>query len=147
MGLGYVPDDACVVASVKKLPAAHYLLIERGRPVPMPRRWWDLDFTSRASGSVKDLEAELVDRMRAAVKLRMVSDVPLGAFLSGGVDSSAVVALMAEASGAGVQTFSIGFDEPSFDERQHARRVAEHCGTDHHELVVRPDALAIQEQL
>ena len=77
----------------------------------------------------------------------MVSDVPLGAFVSGGVDSSIVVGLMAEASSRPVKTFSIGFDEPQFDELEHARRVADHFRTDHHEFVVRPDGLAILDRL
>ena len=139
MGLGYVPDDACIVAGVRKLPAAHFLLIERGRPVPRPARWWDLDFTRRASGSVRDLEAELVDRMRTAVRLRMVSDVPLGAFLSGGVDSSAVVALMAEASTGAVKTCTIGFGEARHDERRYADAVARRYHTDHRQRVVAAD--------
>ena len=100
MALGYVPDDACFVAGVRKLPAGHFLLVERGKPVPQPVKWWDVDFSNRAKGSERDLEAELLDRMRAGVRSRMVADVPLGAFLSGGVDSSAVVALMAEAVAA-----------------------------------------------
>lgn len=147
MGLGYVPDDASVVAGVKKLPAAHYLLLERGRPVPAPRRWWDLDFTSRASGSLKDLEAELVDRMRAAVKLRMVSDVPVGAFLSGGVDSSAVVALMAELSKGAVKTCTIGFQEAGHDERDYAEAIAARYHTDHRERVVAADDFGLIDRL
>ncbi|HEX4693932.1 XrtA/PEP-CTERM system amidotransferase [Sphingomonas sp.] len=147
MGLGYVPDDACIVAGVRKLPAAHYLLIERGRPVPQPQRWWDLDFTRRASGSLKDLEAELVDRMRHAVKLRMVSDVPLGAFLSGGVDSSAVVALMAEASKGAVKTCTIGFQEAGHDERAYADAIARRYHTDHRERVVASDDYALLNRL
>jgi asparagine synthase (glutamine-hydrolysing) len=98
LGLGYVPDDACILAGVKKLPAGHHLSIRRGRPLPAPVQWWDASFADRAIGSAAALEEELVGRMREAVRSRMIADVPLGAFLSGGVDSAAVVALMAEAS-------------------------------------------------
>jgi asparagine synthase (glutamine-hydrolysing) len=94
-----------------------------------------------------DAIAGLRDVLRDAVRSHLVSDVPLGAFLSGGVDSSLVVGLMAECSHVPVKTFSIGFDEPAFDELQHARRVARHFGTDHHELVVTPDAIAILDAL
>jgi asparagine synthase (glutamine-hydrolysing) len=107
LGLGYVPDDACMIAGVRKLPAGHFLLLERGKPVPEPIRWWGLDFSRRAKGKPADLEAELLERMRAAVRSRMAADVPVGALLSGGVDSSAVVALMAEASRTAVKTCSI----------------------------------------
>ncbi len=136
LAFGYVPDDACLVAGVKKLAAGHFLLVERGRPVPSPRKWWDLDFSNRATGSAKALGEELVDRMRAAVRSRMVADVPLGAFLSGGVDSSAVVALMAEASPKAVRTCTIGFDEAGHDEREYADTVARRFATDHRERVV-----------
>ncbi|HVJ03868.1 MAG TPA: XrtA/PEP-CTERM system amidotransferase [Sphingomonas sp.] len=131
LGLGYVPDDASIVAGVKKLPAGHFLLLERGRAVPQPSRWWDIDFSKRATGKRRDLEAELIDRMRTAVRSRMIADVPLGAFLSGGVDSSAVVALMAEASRAAVKTCTIGFDEADHDETAYARLVADRFATAH----------------
>lgn len=131
MGLGYVPDDTCILNGVRKLPAGHFLLLERGRAVPAPRRWWDLDFSNRARGSARDLSAELVERMREGVRSRMVSDVPLGAFLSGGVDSSSVVALMAEASRRPVKTCTIGFDEADHDETAYARQIAERFATDH----------------
>ncbi|WP_375396157.1 XrtA/PEP-CTERM system amidotransferase [uncultured Sphingomonas sp.] len=147
MGLGYVPDDTCLVAGVRKLPAAHFLLLERGRPVPPPRRWWDLDFTRRARGSAADLGAELVDRLRRAVRLRMVSDVPLGAFLSGGVDSSAVVALMAEASSGAVRTSTIGFEEAGHDERAYAAAIARRYHTDHRERTVAADDFALIDRL
>jgi len=147
MGLGYVPDDACIVAGVKKLAAAHFLLLERGRPIGLPTRWWDMDFTKRAIGSVKDLEAELIERMRAAVRLRMVSDVPLGAFLSGGVDSSAVVALMAEASKEAVKTCTIGFQESGHDERAYADAIAARYHTDHRERVVAADDFQLIDRL
>ncbi len=147
LGLGYVPDDACIVAGVRKLPAGHFLLVERGRPVPEPRRWWDLDFSNRATGSADALGEELLDRMRAAVRSRMVADVPLGAFLSGGVDSSAVVALMAEADRRAVLTCTIGFDEAGHDERAHAQVVADRFRTDHRTRVVSPDDFALIDTL
>ncbi|MGC5799715.1 XrtA/PEP-CTERM system amidotransferase [Sphingomonas sp. NFX23] len=136
LAFGYVPDDSCMVAGVKKLAAGHFLLVERGKSVPQPRKWWDVDFSNRATGSAKALGEELVDRMRAGVRSRMVADVPLGAFLSGGVDSSAVVALMAEASPKAVRTCTIGFDEAGHDERSYADTVARRFATDHRERVV-----------
>lgn len=147
LGLGYVPDDACLIAGVRKLPAGHYLLVERGRRVPDPVRWWDIDFSRRATGKPRDLEAELVEHMRAAVVSRMVSDVPLGAFLSGGVDSSAVVALMAEASRSAVKTCTIGFDEADHDETAYARLVAERFATDHRTRTVASDDFTLIDKL
>ena len=147
MAWGYVPDDACLVAGVKKLPAAHFLLVERGRPVPAPRRWWDVSFADRARGSADALADEYRERLRAAVRSRMVADVPLGAFLSGGVDSSAVVALMAEASPRAVSTCTIGFAEAGHDERAPARLVAERFATDHRERVVGADDVSLVDTL
>jgi asparagine synthase (glutamine-hydrolysing) len=147
LGLGYVPDDACLIAGIRKLPAGSFLFVERGKPVPEPRRWWDIDFSNRATGSAAALGEELVDRMRAAVRSRMVADVPLGAFLSGGVDSSAVVALMAEASAQAVRTCTIGFDEAGHDERAHADAVADRFRTDHRSRVVRPDDFTLLDTL
>ncbi|MBC9031201.1 amidotransferase 1, exosortase A system-associated [Sphingomonas sp. JC676] len=147
LGLGYVPDDASMLAGVKKLPAGHFLLIERGRPVPDPVRWWDIDFSKRATGKVRDLEAELVEHMRAAVRSRMIADVPLGAFLSGGVDSSAVVALMAEASRAAVKTCTIGFDEADHDETSHAQIVADRFATSHNIRTVDSDDFGLIDTL
>jgi asparagine synthase (glutamine-hydrolysing) len=147
LGLGYVPDDASVLAGVKKLPAGHYLLLERGKPVPKPVEWWDVDFSQRATGSPRDLEAELVEHLRVAVRSRMMADVPLGAFLSGGVDSSAVVALMAEASRAAVKTCTIGFDEAGYDETAHAALVAERFRTEHRVKTVAADDFALIDTL
>lgn len=144
---GYVPDDACIVAGVRKLAAGHFLHLRRGQPVPPPQRWWQLSFAERAKGSAKDLEAELLDLLRSAVRSRLVADVPLGAFLSGGVDSSGVVALMAEASRHAVKTCTIGFDETGLDERSHAALVAARFHTDHRERVVRPDDLHLLDTL
>ncbi|MBZ6383428.1 XrtA/PEP-CTERM system amidotransferase [Sphingomonas sanguinis] len=147
LALGYVPDDASMVAGIRKLPAGHFLLIERGRGVPAPRRWWDVDFSNRETGSAARLGEELLARMREGVTSRMVADVPLGAFLSGGVDSSGVVALMAEASPRAVRTCTIGFEEAGHDERGYARTIAQHFATDHVERVVRADDFTLIDTL
>jgi asparagine synthase (glutamine-hydrolysing) len=130
-GLGYVPDDSCLVEGVSKLPAGHHLYVRRGRPVPKPSSWWDLDFSEPQRRSAGQLEEELVERLGAAVRSRMIADVPLGAFLSGGVDSSAVVAFMADASRSAVETCSIGFDSADHDETKFAALVAERFATNH----------------
>lgn len=142
LALGYVPDDACFVAGVKKLPAGHFLRIERGKPMPAPSQWWDLDFSQRTRAKADAIEEELRDLLRQAVRSRMVSDVPLGAFLSGGVDSSTVVAMMAEISKAPVQTCSIGFDEKALDETAYAELVAKRFATDHRSRTVASDDFA-----
>lgn len=141
----YTPRDASIFAGIEKLPPGHLLTWHAGR-IDV-RSFWELPAGERSFVS----EAEAVDSLRAvlrdAVRSHLMSDVPLGAFLSGGVDSSLVVGLMAEASDRPVKTFSIGFDEPEFDELEHARMVARHFGTDHHEFVVKPDALSIVDDL
>jgi asparagine synthase (glutamine-hydrolysing) len=147
MALGYVPDDACLVSGVKKLAAGHSLLVERGKPVARPAKWWDIDFSDRAKGSARELEKELLERMRAAVRSRLVADVPLGAFLSGGVDSSGVVALMAEASKRAVKTCTIGFDTAGYDERTYAEAVARRFATEHRERVVAAEDFALLDTL
>ena len=136
---GYVPDTHSILSGVHKLPAGHFMLCEAGKPLPQPRRWWDISFAERSTGSQEDLAAELIERLRAAVRSRMVSDVPLGAFLSGGVDSSSVVALMSEASGEPVRTCSIGFDVEAVDETGYAERVARQFATDHRARTVSQD--------
>ena len=147
LAYGYVPDDACLIAGVKKLPAGHSLLLERGRAVPAPSRWWDIDFSRRATGSVKALEEQLLALLRDAVTSRMVSDVPLGAFLSGGVDSSTVVALMAESSKRAVKTCTIGFNEAGHDERGYADVIATRFATEHRERVVAADDFGLIDTL
>src|SRR5688500_8919670 len=136
LALGYVPDDSCMLEGVRKLPAGHYLLVARGKPVPAPVKYWDVDFASPSRASAAQLEEELIEHLRRAVRSRMVADVPLGAFLSGGIDSSAVVAFMAEASRAAVETCSIGFDEADHDETRFARIVAERFATSHRSRIV-----------
>ena len=147
MAWGYVPDDACIVAGVRKLAAGHFLLVERGKAMPTPRQWWDVDFSNRARGSAAALGEELLARMRDGVRSRMVADVPLGAFLSGGVDSSAVVALMAEDSRAAVKTCTIGFAEADHDERRYADQVAQRFATDHATRIVSSDDHALIDTL
>jgi len=147
LALGYVPDDASIVASVNKLAAGHFLLIERGRGTPRPRLWWDVDFSHRENGTAAQLGEGLLDRMREGVTSRMVADVPLGAFLSGGVDSSGVVALMAEASPRAVRTCTIGFEEAGHDERGYAQTIAQRFATDHVERVVRADDFSLIDTL
>ncbi|MFC7497897.1 XrtA/PEP-CTERM system amidotransferase [Enterovirga sp. GCM10030262] len=147
LAFGYVPDDACFVAGVRKLPAGHYMLVRRGRGVPAPTAWWDVDFSNPIKGKPDVLAEELTALMRDAVRSRMVADVPLGAFLSGGVDSSAVVALMAEASRGAVETCSIGFDQANHDETRYARLVAERFATRHRARVVAADDFSLIDTL
>ncbi|MXO50409.1 amidotransferase 1, exosortase A system-associated [Erythrobacter gaetbuli] len=139
MTWGYVPDHRAVLKNVSKLPAGHFMLLEHGRPVSPPRQWWDISFEHRERGSAADHSAQLLHLMREGVTSRMVADVPLGAFLSGGVDSSSVVALMSEASNRPVTSCSIGFDEESVDETSYARAVAKLFDTDHQERIVSAD--------
>ena len=136
---GYVPDSRAILKGVRKLPAGHSLLLRHGAPPPRPTQWWDVSFAERRKGKVQDFEAELLHLMRQAVSSRMVADVPLGAFLSGGVDSSSVVALMAEGSQRPVQTCSIGFDVAGLDESAYATKVAQRFSTDHASRLVSPD--------
>ncbi len=136
---GYVPDHRSILAGVEKLPAGHFRLLRHDAVPSAPVRWWDVGFTERRREKPQDLEAELLFHLREAVTSRMVADVPLGAFLSGGVDSSSVVALMAEASREPVRTCSIGFDEAALDETSYARQIATRFATDHRERVVAVD--------
>lgn len=147
MAWGYVPDTHSILAGVEKLPAGHFWLLEQGRAPGRPQRWWDIDFTVREKGREADLSAQLIHLLRDAVRSRMVADVPLGAFLSGGVDSSGVVALMSEASPSPVQTCSIGFDVAAYDETSYARQVATRFGADHAERIVATDDFAAIETL
>ena len=144
---GYIPDPKSLLSAVRKLPAAHTLTLQRGKPIPAPKRYWDVDFTARHSGKPDDLAHELVDRMREAVRLRLIADVPLGAFLSGGVDSSAVVALMAGLLDTPVNTCSIGFDVAGYDETDYAATVARRYATNHRSRIVSANDFGLVERL
>ena len=153
LALQYVPSPLTAFAGVRKLPPAHYLVIaaesDGSLAASDPIRYWELPLPDCGAARRKpaELRGELVERLAEAVRLRLVSDVPLGVFLSGGVDSSAVVAMMARIGAGPIKTFSIGFADRRYDEARYARMVAQHCGTQHRELVVEPDAVAVLPRL
>jgi asparagine synthase (glutamine-hydrolysing) len=137
----YVPSPTTAFRDVKKLPPGHRLVWQNGHATVEP--YWNVRFAEKQQLSEQDAVARFGELLRDAVRRRLIADVPLGAFLSGGMDSSSVVAEMAELSSAPVKTFSIGFGERDFDELAYARQVAQRFGTEHHELVVEPRALDI----
>ena len=137
--LGYVAEPRCIFTQARKLPPATTLLITRGRPLGEPREYWDVRFTLDNRIGEAEAREELVERLRESIRLRLMSEVPLGAFLSGGVDSSAVVALMAGLSNEPVNTCSIAFADPAFNEAEFARKVADRYRTNHHVETVESD--------
>ena len=141
----YVPTPLSAFRGVSRLPPAHSLTID-ATGVRLDR-YWQLEYEPKPTLSEADAVEAVLAALREATRVRLVSDVPLGAFLSGGIDSSVIVALMADLASGPVRTFSIGFDEAAWNELPYARQVAERFGTDHHELVVRPDAMAILPKL
>jgi asparagine synthase (glutamine-hydrolysing) len=142
LAYGCVPAPRSAFAAVRKLMPAHTLIYRDGA-VEL-ERYWQLDYSRKLEGvPTPEIEERLIDSIQQAVRRRMVADVPMGAFLSGGIDSSAVVAMMAESSSEPVKTFSIGFEEERFNELPQARLIAQRYGTDHHELIVKPDAIEI----
>jgi asparagine synthase (glutamine-hydrolysing) len=136
-----VPAPLTAYQSIRKLEPGHWLLWHDGEI--KIERYWQLDFSNKIEIAEAEAGQRVVDLLREAVRVRLMSEVPLGAFLSGGIDSSAVVALMAQESSERVKTFSIGFEEQDFSELHHARRIAEFVGSDHHEFIVKPDAMEI----
>ncbi|MBA2703367.1 MAG: asparagine synthase (glutamine-hydrolyzing) [Blastocatellia bacterium] len=136
-----VPAPLTAYRAIRKLEPGHSLRFRNGEI--KIERYWQPDFSKKVDISEQEAGEQAIRILRDAVKVRLMSEVPLGAFLSGGIDSSAVVALMSEESSTPVKTFSIGFEEQDFSELHHARRVAEHVGADHHEFIVRPDALEV----
>jgi asparagine synthase (glutamine-hydrolysing) len=147
MAYGYVPDDSSIVAGIRKLPAGHHLTLRLGAGLTEPTRYWDVSFADRTNAGEQELEEQLVALMRDAVQSRMIADVPLGAFLSGGVDSSSVVALMAEASNSAIATCSIGFDQSDHDETRYAGLVAERFATAHRSRTVAADDFSLIDRL
>jgi asparagine synthase (glutamine-hydrolysing) len=137
-----VPAPLTAYRDIRKLEPGHTLTLTREGQIKI-ERYWSPDFNKKIKISEEEAGERALELLREAVRVRLMSEVPLGAFLSGGIDSSAVVALMSEVSSQPVKTFSIGFEEQDFSELHHARRVAEHVGAEHHEFVVRPDALEV----
>ncbi len=153
LSLQYVPAPETAFTGIHRLPAAHYLAVSPDpdgtwRNIELVR-YWRLPEPGAARGGrpTEELERELVAHLDEAVRLRLIADVPLGAFLSGGIDSASIVATMARVGGGRVKTFTIGFGDPRFDETRYARMVADRYGTEHEEYVVEPDAVAILPRL
>jgi asparagine synthase (glutamine-hydrolysing) len=143
---GYIPDPHSAFQKIAKLPPGH--LAEYSHGVVRMRQYWDLPlYGTYDPGSDEACLQEMEEKLAEAVRIRLISDVPLGALLSGGVDSSVVVALMARASSNSVKTFTIGFGKEDFNETKYARMMAKRFDTDHHELVVEPDVTEILERL
>ncbi|HEX8963799.1 MAG TPA: asparagine synthase (glutamine-hydrolyzing), partial [Rhodocyclaceae bacterium] len=143
----YIPAPLTGFAAIRKLPPGHLMKVRGGKIVSLAR-YWDIDpGAATTTANFAESCEQLREQVLEATRLRMVSDVPLGAFLSGGIDSSVVVAAMCRLSADPIKTYAIGFEDEKFNELPYARQVAAHLGTDHHELTVRPDAAAIVPQL
>ncbi len=145
--LGYIPDPRSIYSGVHKLAPAHCLLVRRGEDPPQPHAYWQLRFVDGSTTRKEEAEEELISRLHQSVHMRMIADVPLGAFLSGGVDSSAVVAMMAGLQAEPVSTFSISFGTKGFDEAPYAAMIAERYDTDHHLRAVDPDSFDLLDRL
>jgi len=142
---GYSLPGSSMFSGIKKLPPAHYLICDKnGIKI---KRYWGLNYEDKLRLKEEDYADLILNKLREATKLRMISDVPLGALLSGGVDSSAVVALMSEVSSRPVKTFSIGFNEKNYSELDYARLISKRFNTEHYEFVVKPDVLGLLPKL
>lgn len=141
----YVPSHWTAFEGIKKLTSAHYLVLKNGNAEL--KKYWKLSYLPKHKMDVGDLKKEILERLQESVKIRLLSDVPLGAFLSGGIDSSAVVAIMSGLMNEPVKTFSIGFKEEAYNELRYAKMVAEKFKTDHTEFVVEPKAVDIMDKL
>lgn len=144
---GYVAEPRTIYRQALKLPPAHTLTVKRGQPLPQPRAYWDVPFEPITAMTQAEAQEELVTLLRESVKIRLVSEVPLGAFLSGGVDSSAVVAMMAGLSGDPVNTCSISFGDPAYNESEYAAQVAARYHTNHRVEQVEADDFSLIDKL
>ena len=144
LSVEYIPAPLSIFKNIRKLPQAHWMQLEGGRL--QIQRYWRLYYRASARPA-HDLAEEFIALLRDAVRLRLMSEVPLGAFLSGGLDSSAVVAMMSQTAESGVKTFSIGFDNSTYNELPYARTVARHFNTEHYEEIITPDAVGLTEKI
>ncbi len=144
---GYVPEPKTIFHNAYKLSPGYSITLKVGDKAVVPKRYWDVSFKRAPAQSSADVERELIERLRDCVQSQMVAEVPLGAFLSGGVDSSAVVAMMAQQNNEAVNTCSIGFDDPDFDESQWANQVAQQYKTTHHSQIVSKDDYGLLDTL
>lgn len=142
---GYIPDPMSIFEGVYKLLPGHVLILENGKLAV--NKYWDISFKCKENGNEEEVSEQLLEKLKESVKLRLISDVPLGAFLSGGIDSSTIVAIMAQEMSQPVKTFSIGFEEPGYNELPFAREVARLYQTDHHEMIVRPGSFDLIEKI
>ncbi|MFZ2187716.1 MAG: asparagine synthase (glutamine-hydrolyzing) [Candidatus Moraniibacteriota bacterium] len=145
--LQYVPAPLTGFVGIKKLEPAHYLYIDLKTKKVENERYWKLDYSKKLDLSEEEWKKRIIDKLEESVKLRMISDVPIGAFLSGGIDSSAIVALMARNSTTPIKTFSIGFEEEKFNELKYAKIIADKFKTDHTEFIVKPNAIHLLPML
>ncbi|MEE9501352.1 MAG: asparagine synthase (glutamine-hydrolyzing) [Candidatus Aminicenantaceae bacterium] len=148
----YIPEPLSAFQNIYKLPAGTFLIYEKGKI--LIERYWDVNWeqeeeasTTTRGVSLASIEDELYERLKESVKARLLSDVPLGAFLSGGIDSSAIVGLMHELGVSPIKTFSIGFEDATYNELEHARRISQKFHTDHEEFILKPQALELTEKL
>jgi asparagine synthase (glutamine-hydrolysing) len=144
---GYIPDPKTIFSQAHKLPPGHTLTVRRDRKVSAPHQYWDIEFETGTSPGNDELDAELIQRLTASIERRLIAEVPLGAFLSGGVDSSAIVALMSRLSDDPVNTCSISFGDPEYNESRYAEQVAERYKTNHKSHHVEPSDYSLIDKL
>ncbi len=141
----FVPSPFTAFKNIKKLPPAHFLTL-KNKKIEI-KRYWDINYYPKRNESYKVIREKLREGLEEAVKIRMISDVPLGVFLSGGIDSSIVVSLMSRLSDEPIKTFSVGFEDEEYNELEYARLVAERFNTEHREFIVKPEALEVLPKL
>jgi len=144
---GVIPGERSIFARVKRLPAAHTLVVSTNHFNMSAERYWQLSFDNEVTASNDEWKQRIDDKVRESVKTHLIADVPVGAFLSGGLDSSAIVASLADVVSEALQTFSIGFQEKRYSELPYAEEVARHFGTNHREAIVTPDAVRDLDEL